>query len=94
MKQKCTWMWFKHFKITTCTKEFQKFQNLGVICSDARLKKYDLWLTCNWFNQTIKSLSNVEFEIKKLDFEYVSNYIRNEEKINKKISVKKSMFIV
>jgi len=27
-------------------------------------KTCDLWLTCNWFNQNIKSLSNVKFEIK------------------------------
>jgi len=81
MKQKCTWMWIRHFLITRCIKEFWKFQNLGVIPSDARLKKYDLWLTCNWFNHTIKSLSNVKFEIKELDFEHVSNYIKNEKKI-------------
>jgi hypothetical protein len=57
-------------------------KGISKIHSDARLKKYDLWLTCNWFNQTIRSLSNVEFEIRKLDFKLVSNYIKNEKKIN------------
>jgi hypothetical protein len=28
------------------------------------LKTCDFWLTYNWFNQNIKSLNNVKFEIK------------------------------
>jgi hypothetical protein len=33
--------------------------------NDSRLKKYDLWLTFNWFNQNIKILRNVKFETKR-----------------------------
>jgi hypothetical protein len=28
---------------------------------------YDLWLTCDWFNQKNKALNNLKFEIKSLN---------------------------
>jgi hypothetical protein len=36
----------------------------------------DLWLSCNWLNQNIKSLNNVKFE-QELDFEHVSKLHKN-----------------
>jgi hypothetical protein len=45
-------------------KKSQKFENFGVIHNDSRFETCDLWLTCNWLNQNIKSLNDVKFEIK------------------------------
>jgi hypothetical protein len=64
-----------HFKITTCTKESQGFQNLDVIIMLLGWKTYDLWLTCSWFNISIYSLSNLKFEIK-IKFSTCFNYIK------------------
>ncbi len=35
------------YESCTCTKNYQGFQNIGEIHNDNRLKKCDLWLTCN-----------------------------------------------
>jgi len=52
-------------KIPTCTKEFQGFQNFGVVHSNNRLKD-DMWFMVNMqlINQTIEFFINVKFEIK------------------------------
>ncbi len=44
--------------------------------NDSRLKKHDLWLTFNWFNQNIKSLRNVKFEMNSKTLN-MFNYIKN-----------------
>jgi len=53
----------------------------------------DLSLTCNWFNQNIKSLSNVEFEIK-VRLNMFQNYIKKMGKFNDLIFWKKSTSLV
>jgi hypothetical protein len=52
-------------------KEIQKFSRL--INNDSTLRNMlCLLLTCNWFDQNIKSLNNVKFWNQELEFEHVS----------------------
>jgi len=52
------------FKISTCTKKFQSFQKLGVIYNDSRYMWFMVNMQIDWFNQNIKSLNDIKFEIK------------------------------
>jgi hypothetical protein len=63
-------------------KDFKVFKTLMWCIVIIGWKICYLWLICNWFNQNIKSLSNVKFEIKSQNLNMFQLHKKNEKIYN------------